>query len=230
MTKFRVRDAAGREWVVKTGDQSQAEIAAMRLVWAVGYFTDVTYLVPRVEITGKGMLENVRFEARPKGIKRLDEWVWLDNPFIGTHELQALKLLLAMLDNWDLKNENNRILMARDEQAGSVELRYIVSDIDARFDRSGTSPSIWHATSSASNKFLRGVKGDLIDLGYEGKHKERLTGISVADAQWLASRLVRLSEKQIEDALHAANYSPESIARLGTVLRARIAELCALNK
>ena len=45
-TKFRVRDASGREWVAKLGKEAQAETAAVRLVWAVGYMTEVNYLAP----------------------------------------------------------------------------------------------------------------------------------------------------------------------------------------
>ena len=68
-TKYRVRDGVGNEWVVKVGREAQSETAANRLVWAAGYFTDVTYLAARVEIQGKGTFENARFEARPKNIK-----------------------------------------------------------------------------------------------------------------------------------------------------------------
>jgi hypothetical protein len=136
--KFRVRDGAGREWMVKVGGEAQAEVAASRIVWAVGYYTDVSYIAPSVEIEGKGTFQNVRFEARPKGLKRLDEWLWDDNPFNGTRELQGLKVLLALLDNWNLKNENNKILFVRDDEARSSELRYIVSDFDKSSTRAGS--------------------------------------------------------------------------------------------
>ena len=53
-TKYRVRDGAGHEWVVKIGQEAQSETAATRLVWAAGYFVDPTYLVPHVVIEGKG--------------------------------------------------------------------------------------------------------------------------------------------------------------------------------
>src|SRR3712207_2478982 len=64
-TKFRVRDASGREWVAKVGKEAQSETAAVRLVWAVGYMTEINYLVPRLTVEGKGTFENVRLEARP---------------------------------------------------------------------------------------------------------------------------------------------------------------------
>ena len=44
--KFEVRDARGITWRVKLGEESRPETAATRLIWAVGYFADETYLVP----------------------------------------------------------------------------------------------------------------------------------------------------------------------------------------
>ncbi|PYL51958.1 MAG: hypothetical protein DMF29_11730, partial [Verrucomicrobia bacterium] len=79
--KYRVRDGAGNEWVVKVGPEAQSETAATRLIWAAGYFADITYLVPHVDIEGKGSFDNARFEARPKGQKRLGQrWDWSKNP------------------------------------------------------------------------------------------------------------------------------------------------------
>src|SRR5215211_5986062 len=57
--KYRVRDAAGREWVAKLGKEAQSETSAIRLLWGVGYLTEVNYLVPRVTIPGKGTFTNV---------------------------------------------------------------------------------------------------------------------------------------------------------------------------
>ncbi len=230
--KFRVRDGAGREWMVKVGGETQAEVAASRIVWAVGYYTDVNYLAPRVEIEGKGSFQNARFEARSKGIKRLDEWMWDDNPFAGTNELQGLKVLLALLDNWNLKNENNKILFVREDEAGRSELRYIISDFDVKLDKTGVSPAVWHTLPAkpAAAKFIDKVKDNLIDFGYSGRHKERLAGITVAQARWIGSWLARLSDGQLRDALRAGNYSADEIQFLEKTLRSRINELIHLAK
>ena len=64
--KYRVRDGSGREWVAKIGKEAQSETSAVRLLWGLGYLTEVNYLVPRVTIPGKGTFTNVRFEARPE--------------------------------------------------------------------------------------------------------------------------------------------------------------------
>src|SRR2546427_9566952 len=75
--KYRVRDASDREWVVKIGKEAQSETAASRLLWGIGYFTDVNYLVPSVRIEGLNKtLKNARFSARPKDIKRVDGFQW----------------------------------------------------------------------------------------------------------------------------------------------------------
>src|SRR5690349_7650242 len=74
--KYRVRDGAGHVWVAKLGKEAQPEIAATRLIWAMGYPTEICYLVPSVTIEGKGTFHNVKFEARPDGVKRLDNWMW----------------------------------------------------------------------------------------------------------------------------------------------------------
>src|SRR5690349_4588169 len=82
--KYRVRDGSGREWVAKIGKEAQSETSAVRLLWGLGYLTEVNYLVPRVTIPGKGTFTNVRFEARPDNWKRAGEWQWKKNPFVGT--------------------------------------------------------------------------------------------------------------------------------------------------
>src|SRR5215207_7475527 len=108
--KYRVRDARGRVWVAKVGKEAQPETAATRLLWAAGYLPAITYLIPRVTIPGKGTFENVRFEARPENTKRHGEWRWEENPFAGTRELQGLKIMMALFENWAINADHNRIL------------------------------------------------------------------------------------------------------------------------
>jgi hypothetical protein len=229
--KFRVRDGSGREWMMKVGGEAQAEVAAGRIVWAVGYYTDVTYLVPQVQVAGKGTFENARFEARPKGFKRLEEWMWDENPFVGNPEFQGLKVLLALLDNWNLKNENTRIVFVRDDEAGRSELRYIISDFDVNLDKTAVAPSMWHAATgrSAGARFIDKVNDNLIDFGYRGKHQERLSGITVAQARWIGANLAKLSRQQIHDAFRAGNYNADEIQSLAKIVRARIDELAGLK-
>src|SRR6185295_2761566 len=111
--KYRVRDGSGHEWVAKIGKEAQSETSAVRLLWGLGYVTEINYLVPRVTIPGKGTFTNVRFEARPDNWKRSGEWKWKSNPFIGEPEYQGLKIMMALINNWDLKDSNNVLIKRR---------------------------------------------------------------------------------------------------------------------
>jgi hypothetical protein len=243
-TKYRVRDGAGRVWVAKVGKEAQAETAAVRLVWALGYETEVNYLAPCVRIKGvpkppkeiercaNGDLANVRFEARPEGVKRLDEWKWDDNPFSGTKPLRGLIIMMALINNWDIKDTNNKVLLAEGAN-GRPELRYVVSDLGATFGRVKLDvPGFWRIARSrnepadyAGDPFLEEVKGDRAFFFYKGKRQDLFDDLRVAEARWLASLLVRLSDRQIADAFRAANYTPKEVRTLTAAVRGRIREL-----
>lgn len=232
-TKFRVRDASGREWVAKVGKEAQSETAAVRLLWAVGYMTEVVYLVPRLGVEGKGTFENVRLEARPESVERLDEWKWADNPFVGTKELQGLIVMMALLNNWDIKDSNNKVLYVGDAAAGRGELRHIVSDLGATFGRVKVNvPGIWRLQRSRNNPedywedpFLEDVKNGQVFLFYKGKRQDLFDDIRIDEARWIAGLLSKLSDRQISDAFRAANYTPEEVRTLSEAVRARIGEL-----
>ena len=230
--KYRVRDGAGNEWVVKVGPEAQSETAATRLIWVAGYFADTTYLVPHVDIEGKGSFDNARFEARPKGQKRLGQrWDWSKNPFVGTNELQGLKVLMALINNWDIQNHNNNILLVTDEATGEKEARYFDTDLGASFGKEGN--FIGHTRNRpdqyvADTKFITGVEHGMVRFDYKGKNKHLINDITVAQAKWLGNILSQLSDQQISDAFRAANYSPEQIEALTRVVKARINELVNL--
>jgi hypothetical protein len=229
-TKYRVKDGAGRVWVAKVGKEAQSETAAVRLVWAVGYHTEINYLVPRLNIEGKGTFENVRLEARPESIERLDEWKWSENPFAGTKELQGLAVLMALLNNWDIKDTNNKILYA------DGELRYVISDLGATFGRvKSGAPVVWRIRRNrndpedyARDPFVEDVKRGNVLLFYKGKRQDLFDDIRVAEARWIGGLLARLSDRQLADAFRAANYSAAEIRMLTEAVRARINELAAL--
>jgi len=230
--KYRVRDASGHEWVAKIGKEAQSETSAVRLLWGVGYVTEVNYLVPRVTIPGKGTFTNVRFEARPDNWKRSGEWKWKQNPFTGTSELQGLKIMMALINNWDLKDSNNVIVKVK----GDDELRYAISDLGATFGHASTTPMLWRFTRSRNNpknyaksKFLEKVKGDRVVIHFGGKNRGLMKDITVHDAHWMATWLSKLSDAQIRDAFRAANYQPDQIDLLTREVRERTNELLGLR-
>jgi len=232
--KFRVRDGSGREWVAKIGKEAQSETSAVRLLWAVGYPTEINYLEPRVTIPGKGTFTNVRFEARPEGVKRVGEWKWSRNPFVQTREFQGLKIMMALINNWDIKDSNNEMLQFRGRD-GDV-LVYIISDLGATFGHASGTPLFWRITRSRNNPknyansdFLKKVKDNRVELKYGGKNKGLFKNINVDDATWIASWLSQLSDQQIRDAFRAANYTPSEINLLAREVRQRTNELVNLR-
>ena len=228
--RYRVRDGSGREWVVKLGKEARPDTAASRLIWAVGYFTNVNYLVPSVEIQGKGTLQNAEFKARPKGVKRLGWWDWGDNPFVGSKELQGLKVMMPLFNNWDLKPSNNTILRVGGKSS-STESQYIVSDVGATFGKTGN--NITHnrdvPKDFARTKLVKGVRGNIVQFDFHATHADILRDVTVEQAKWIGQLLSQLSDQQISDAFRAANYSPEEIQLLTTALKARINELVNLT-
>lgn len=233
--KYRVRDSRGRVWVAKLGKEAQSETAAVRLVWAAGYMTEINYLVPRVTIPGKGTFENVRFELRPKGVKRLDEWTWKQNPFTSTRELEGLKVLMVMLNNWDLKDENNVVIYEPGGRGGrDDELQYVISDLGATLGKTGSGP-LWRLTRSRNNpedfadtKFIDKVEDGYVNFHFTGVNKNLFEKVRVSHARWMGERLSRLTDQQLNTIFRAANYTPDETRLLTRVIRARIDELVNL--
>ena len=228
-TKYTVRDGKGNEWVAKLSKEAQPETAANRLVWAAGYETEIVYLVPELEIQGKGTFKNVKLEARPKHIKRAGDWPWEGNPFDGKPEFQGLKIMMVLINNWDMKDDNNAILATKG--VTTSERRYIISDLGATFGKTGgiISRSRNKPSDYVKSELVKGEKGNLVDFNYGGKNGKLFDDITVNDAKWLAAWLSRLSDSQIRDAFRAANYTPEEVEMLTGAVRTRINALASLG-
>ncbi len=84
--KVQVRDAAGRTWSVKFGREVNADVFASRLAWALGYYADPVYYVPRGtikrakrlgdHIDAAGGSRHARFELRSKAPQYLEGSSW----------------------------------------------------------------------------------------------------------------------------------------------------------
>ncbi len=238
---FRVRDGAGNTWVAKLGKEAQPETASSRFVWAVGYVSEIHYLFPCVQIKGapdknvercegKGFA-NVRFEARPKNFKRQGTiWSWAKNPFTGTKELKGLIVLMAFLNNWDLKDDNNKLVYVPGSDGAQGEMHHIISDLGATFGKTGgfMSRSRNDVADYVKSRFIEGVEGGRVKFAYSGKNSGLFKDITVADARWIGDLLSRLSDQQLTDAFRAGNFDPEEIQMLVSAARARINQLVNL--
>jgi hypothetical protein len=115
-------------------------------VWAVGYFADEDYWLPEIVVrdlkelsrgqelvSAGGVVREARLKRKDPAQKKLGVWEWKNNPFVGARELDGLRVLMALLNNWDLKTSNNAIYEVGDEH------RYLVSDLGGTFGRTGSS-------------------------------------------------------------------------------------------
>ena len=230
--KYRIKDGKGRVWVAKLGREAQPETAAVRLLWALGYKTEINYLVPTLTIPGKGTFKNVRVEARPDNIERLGNWDWRNNPFMGTNELQGLKIMMVLMKNWDIIEINNNILGTIGRSGR--ELHYIVGDLGRTFGRLGNNnfPLIYRLGRTtgrprhyAKSILVREVEDGKIELSYKGKLRDIFKNVTVPQGRWLADLLLQLEDEQIEDAFRAANYSAADIDTYKRAVKAKINEL-----
>jgi hypothetical protein len=260
--KIQVRDAKGVKWSVKLGVESQSEQVATRLVWAMGYFAEEGYYFDRVEIKGlprltKGQefveggstLRGARFEPRRVGVGRGAIWDWLQNPFVGTRELDGLKVLMVLLANYDTRLDNNHILTEKNPETGQLEDRYVVTDIGATLGHVGGLGGK-RAKNSLEDyraaKFVLGVQNGMVEFDYNttpkgaGKfasifksgyakrqaNKEKaMRRIPVQNARWIGSMLARLTDEQLRDAFRAAGYDNATMEGFITALRQRIGQL-----
>jgi hypothetical protein len=252
--KFEVVDGRGVEWKVKLGPEAQPETAATRFLWAAGYFTDEDYYVADLTVKGLpvlrrgqnlvsagGVVHGARLERKRIKGEKLGDWNWFDNPFVGQRELNGLRVMMSLLNNWDLKQVNNAI------HAVDGEHHYAISDGGATFGNTGNAMerSKGVPRDYEESEFIAKSTPDFVDfvlhsrpffLGVfsgsryqERARMEKITRhIPRADARWLGQRLSMLTDDQIRDGFRAAGYEAADVETLTTTFRRRVAALEAL--
>ncbi|HET7840264.1 MAG TPA: hypothetical protein VFM21_01595, partial [Terriglobia bacterium] len=177
--KLRVLDENGIKWRVKLGVEARPETAASRLLWAVGYSTNEFYFLPTLkvgdlpahlrrgqEFVGPGgIMRNVEMKRLEKDEDKTGAWSWRHNPFSGTREFNGLRVMMALLNNWDLKDENNAVYEVK--QPGEQKEDYRVSDLGATFGYTGAS---WRVVMTrggvrdySHSKFITKVNSGFVD-------------------------------------------------------------------
>ena len=250
--KFDTEDASGTKWKAKLGPEAQPEPVAARLLWAVGYFANENYFfnelkiqnLPRLsrgqEFETGDSVKDVRMQIHQLG-KKDGDWNWKRNHFTGTRELNGLRVMMALLRNWDLKDDNNAIFVDKE----GTQL-YAVTDVGSTFGMTGRSYTDAMAKNDLRRykkaRFITKVKPDYVDFNFPthapllfvfapnlvfhvwmnhwvGKHVPR------QDVKWVAGLLAQLSPEQIRDAFRAGGYNPQEVEEFAKVLEARIADL-----
>jgi len=252
--KFDVTDAGGVVWKVKLGKEARSETAATRFLWAAGYLTDEDYYLTQLTVKGLpalqrgkefvspgGVVHGARLERKPATVKKVGDWDWFDNPFLGERELNGLRVMMALLNNWDLKQGNNSVY------AIGAERHYVVSDAGATFGNTGSmmTRSKGMPKEYEDSKFISEDAPDFMDFvlhsrppffsavgisHYRSRTKmEKIAKqIPRADAKWLGRRLSQLTDAQIRDGFRASGYTAAEVDILTRAIRLRITALEAL--
>ncbi len=255
--KFYVQDGDGVKWLVKLGPEAKPETAAARFVWAMGYFTDEDYYLDHIHVSGlpklhrgehfisaDGIVRGTRLKRQGKFSKRIANWNWFDNPFVNTKEFNGLRVMMALLNNWDLRTINNKVYNPDDK-----ERRFVVADLGASFGATGgpTTRSKGVLKDYRNAKFIEHSDAGFVDFvmatrpipliapfapkNYEMRSRiEDITKhIPVDDARWVSQQLSQLTPQQIRDAFRTAGYSPDEVEGYAQAVEARIAALNALQ-
>lgn len=271
--KFDVRDSDGQKWRAKLGPEARPETVATRLLWAVGYGANDDYFFESLKVKGlpstlqRGQefvsdppshdaknqdprepgteVKAVRLQIHPSGEKKeQDSWNWHHNPFYGTREFNGLRVMMALVNNWDLTDDNNAVYT---DPADPKKDLYIVTDVGASFGKTGKSYSEKISKGNLKayihSRFISKVTATHVDFNFPTHPAfihmiieprvlshylhERWIGrhIPRKDAKWIGSLLAQLSDHQIREAFRAAGYSQEEIGEYATALEGRIAEL-----
>ena len=152
--------------------------------------------------------------------------------------MQGLKVMMALINNWDLKTDNNKVAKREKKTGQDSNLRiYYTSDLGGTFGTTGSFfrklPFFKNAPAGtkgnpegyATDKFISGVKNGEVVFNYSGKDPETLRGIKVENARWIGDWLAKLSDKQLSDAFTSAGYDLQNVAIYVKAVKDRIAEL-----
>ena len=229
--KIKVRDANEVEWSVKFAgkephkNEVHAEVAATRLVWALGYQVEENYFVESGKIEKVGTLKRAaadvaadgsfrlaRFERKDPAMKATEyTWSFKSNPFVGTKELSGIKILTAALNHWDLKHDNTAIVQIR--RGDQVEAVYMFSDLGSTFGKMEGMPRVisgrdrWNLQAYRAERMVDAVRDGQVYLNHDGTAS--VEPVPLEHARWFANLASQLTPDQVRRAFEAAGASPE---------------------
>lgn len=236
--KIVVTDAAGTTWDVKFDVEAHSDVAANRLMWALGYPVPEAYYLHNGTITGVKKLdrsarylkgnrfeEGARFRRRDPRMVKGDGWAFASNPFVGTQELSGLIIMQALINNWDTDLDKNQAIYT----IGN-EQWYLADDIGASFGRfAQESPSKWNLAEYRKDKLIARVERDAVVLNYRA-YGTPPTRIPMAHARWFAGLASQLTRVQVKAAFDAAGAPTGEIDGFVDMFLSKVEELKRSSK
>lgn len=239
--KISVLDARGETWDVKFGEEVHSEVAANRIVWALGYLVEEHYFVRQGIVTGvkglgraaefvgqTGAFRNARFRWQNPAMPRTNEaWSLAQSPFAGSKEMSGLHILMTMINNWDMEGSRNNKVVRAAAPDGGVERRFLVADLGATFGKMGgrmSGHSKWTLRHFQQQRFIDRVTGGMLFLAYDGYDKD-IDRVSLEHARWFAALASQLTSAQLRQAFEAAGATTAEVDGYVAKLAEKIAAL-----
>jgi hypothetical protein len=230
--KFACRLPDGDELKVKYGGANgevYGEVAASRLLWALGFGADHMYSVRVVcrgcpmkvggirRANGDRIVDPAAVERKFPGRALAEKWDWDELDLVREAaggatraERDALKLMAVLLQHSDSKSKNQRIVCVEDAGEGNgcrVPLM-MIQDLGVSFGRANALNQQPRASVNLAEwrrlpiwKDAQGCVGNLSG-SWTGTLEEPV--ISEEGRQFLSSLLMQLSDRQIRDLFEAA--------------------------
>jgi len=224
--KFACRIGADDEVKIKygwTNGEVLAEVAATRLLWALGFPTDRMYPVKVIchgcpesmagvrKVDGDLLMDPVAIERKHPGWDLGTGWSWKELDEVSEEDggapraqRDALKLLAAFLQHTDSKAEQQALVCAGQKSDGPCEHPLMmIADLGKMFGRASRSnadtPSSMNLRAWSETPVWKMEQGCVANLprSYSGTLKDPM--ISEAGRAFLANLMMQLSDKQLED-------------------------------
>lgn len=241
--KIVVTDANGTSWDVKFGPEVPAEVAANRIVHALGYYSEESYFIGAGTISGarglkraaehvspSGTFTRARFARRDPSVTPTDEeWTFHENPFVGSKELSGLLILMTMINNWDIRGSANNDVVRVKTADGGLEQRYMVGDLGGTFGRMGgpiSARSKWNLADYKAEGFIEKVEGGVVHLDYDG-FDSKMDRVPLEHARWFASLVSQLTPEQVRRAFQASGATPKEVEGFSARFVEKVAQLQA---
>ena len=214
--KVEVVDPSGRKWTVKMGPEAQSEVTSSRILWMLGYRQPPEYCLTGWKLgreDGVHTLGPGRFRPHLDWVDGKGQWKWSENPFVGSQPYRGLLVLMMVLNNTDLKDNNNEVYRVK-RAGGHSEHWYSVRDLGASLGETGWSGQRRNNIEFFEKQaFITGVNENHPVFEFHGRRKGLLDQVTVADVRWICEGLRALTPEQRRDAFKASGYDEETTRR-----------------
>lgn len=231
--KFACRLPDGDEIKVKYGGSNgevYGEVAASRLLWALGFGADRMYSVRVVcrhcpesvggilRVNGDRILDPTAVERKMPGRELADNWSWMELEQVDESaggatkaERDAFKLAAVLLQHSDSKPQQQRLVCVDEspqEDARCGTPLMMINDLGVTFGRANAfnvqpGASV-HLAQWAKLPVWKGAEGCVGNLAGSVTGTLKEPRISEEGRRFLADLLMRLSDQQIRDMFEAA--------------------------